>query len=193
MTFLSELLGMLAFRAQAPRSLAERGALALGVVLFSIGYLAYAFVRNSVYADLPEVLAQRSGLVGSFWDLHFVQVLFFLLLIYIPALIVLSKALAGYGLGLSVSRKKYGAHGSVLLTLWGTLYLITAPVQWLLPHFFIIGMLEISFGMLIRLMLVSAYTMWAIKQLNNLPQVQAFGVFVLSWFTLPIYYFLISI
>jgi len=107
--------------------------------------------------------------------------------------ILLNRALAGCGFVLSISGKEYRAHASVLLTIWGMLYLITAPVQWLVPHFFVIGMLEISFGMLVRLILVLAYTLWAIQQLGNLRPVQAFGVFVLSWFTLPIYYFLISI
>ena len=192
MTFISDLLGLLAFRAQALRSLAERGTFAWGVLLFSVGFLAYALVRNSVYADLPELLGRRSGLVGSFWDLNFIQAVLFLLLIYIPTVIVLSNALAGYGFGFSVSRKEYREHSSALLTLWGLLYIITAPMQWLVPHFFIIGMLEISFGMLVRLILVLAYTLWAIKQLNYLSLVQAFGVFVLSWFTLALYYFFIS-
>ena len=193
MIFFSNLPGLLAFRAQAVRSLAERGAAAWGVVLFSAGYLAYALMRNSVYADLPELMNRRSGLAGSFWDLDFVQTVFFLLLIYIPAIVVLGKALSGHGLRLSVSKKEYGAHCSVLLTLWGLLYLIAAPVQWLVPHFLIIGMLEISFGMLVRLALVLAYTVWAIQHLNNLTPAQSFGVFVLSWFTLPLYYLLVSI
>ncbi len=193
MTFLSDLLGLLAFRAQALRSLAERGALAGGAILFSLGFLTYALVRNAVYADFPELLARRSGLLGSFWDLNFIQVILFLLLIYIPAVIALSNAIAERGLGFSVSKKEYTAHSSVYLALYGLLYLISAPLQWLVPHFLIMGMLEISFGMLVRLVLILAYTVWAIKQLNDLSQVQSFGVFTLSWFTLPIYYLLISL
>ena len=77
MTFLSELLGLLAFRVQALRSLSKHGRLAGGIVLFSIGFLAYALVRNSVYADLPEILGRRSGLIGSFFDLKFIQTLLF--------------------------------------------------------------------------------------------------------------------
>lgn len=193
MTFLSDLVGLLAFRAQALRSLAERGTLAWRVVFFSVGFLAYSLVRNSVYADLPELLTRRSGLFGSFWDLHLIQVLFFLFLIYIPALIVLGNAFAGDGPGLSLPGKEYREYSSALLALWGLLYLLTAPVQWLVPHFLIVGMFEISFGMLIRLLLVLAYTLWAIRQLTYQPLARAIGIFVLSWFTLPLYYFLVSL
>lgn len=193
MTFLSDLPGLLAFRVQALRSLAERGALAGGGVLFIAGFLAYALVRNSVYADLPEILASRSSLAGYFWDLNLVQVILFLLLIYIPAVIVLSNSIAEKGLGFSVSGKVYRAHASVFLALYGLLFFITAPIQWLVPHFLIIGMLEISFGMLVRLILVLTYTVWAIKQLNYLSPAQSVGVFVLSWFTLPVYYILVSL
>ena len=193
MTFLSDLLGLLAFRVQALRSLAKRGSLAWGIALFSVGFLAYALVRNSVYADLPEILGRRSGLIGSFWDLNYIQTILFVMLIYIPAVIVLSNALARKRPGLLVHKEEYRAHSSVLLVLWGLLYLITAPVQWLVPHFLIIGMLEISFGMLVRLMLVLAYTLWSIRHLNNLSTAQALGVFVLSWFTLLLYHLLISL
>lgn len=192
MTFLADLFGLLAFRERALRSLAERGAFAWGMAIFAIGFLAYTLVRNSVYADLPEIVAHRSGPVGFFWDLNLVQSILFLLLIYIPGVIILSNAITERGRGFSVSREEYGEQSSVLLAAWGLLCLIAAPVQWLVPHFLIIGMLEISFGMLIRLVLVLTYTVWAIKQLNNLSPAQSIGVFVLSWFTLPVYYLLVD-
>jgi hypothetical protein len=115
------------------------------------------------------------------------------MLIYMPAVIVLSNAIARKRSGFSVHKEEYRAYSSVLLTLWGLLYLITAPVQWLVPHFLIIGMLEISFGMLVRLMLVLVYTLWSIRHLNYLSTAQALGVFVLSWFTLLLYHLLISL
>jgi len=192
MTFFSDLFGRLAFRVQALRSLSERGSLTWGIVLFSVGFLAYALVRNSVYAGLPEILGRRSGPIGSFVDLKFVQTIFFVMLIYMPAVIVLSNALARKRPGFSIHREEYIKHSSALLALWGLLYLLTAPVQWLVPHFLIIGMLEISFGMLVRLMLVLVYTLWSIRHLNNLSTAQALGVFVLSWFTLLLYNLLTS-
>jgi tetratricopeptide (TPR) repeat protein len=46
--------------------------------------------------------------------------------------------------------------------------------------------------MLIRSLLLLGYTFWAIKQLNYLSPVQALGVFLLTWFTAPLYYVLAS-
>lgn len=88
MTFLSDLLGMLAFRVRALRAQAERRAPVTGVVCFSLGFLAYALVRNSVYAALPEFLSQQSGLIDSFLDLNLIQAVLFLLLVYVPAVIL---------------------------------------------------------------------------------------------------------
>jgi tetratricopeptide (TPR) repeat protein len=192
MKFLLDLLGVLALRTQALRSLSEREALVRGITLFCVGFLAYALVRNSVYATLPELAYQRSGLISTFFGLNLVQVLLFLLIVYVPAVIILSNAISGDGLGFSVSRQEYRAHVSALLPIWGLLFLITAPLQWLVPHFLIIGMLEISFGMFIRSLLMLVYTLWSIKQLNYLSLAQALGATTLSWFTFPIYYILIS-
>jgi tetratricopeptide (TPR) repeat protein len=192
MKFLSDLLGVLAFRIHALRSLAERDALAGGIIFFSAGFLAYALVRNSVYAVLPELALRHTGLIGSFLGLNLVQVLLFLLIIYIPAVIILSNAIAGDGLGFSISRQEYRTHISALLPVWGLMFFITTPLQWFIPHFLIIGMLEISFGMLIRSLLLLIYTLWSIKQLNHLSYAQSFGATALSWFTFPIYYVLIS-
>jgi tetratricopeptide (TPR) repeat protein len=192
MTLISNLLGMLAFRASGLRAQAERRASVAGVLCFCVGFLSYALVRNSVYAVLPELLSQRSGLISSFLDARLIQALLFLLLVYIPAIIVISNAISGDGLGLSVSRQEYQAHVSALLPLWGMLYLICAPLQWLIPHFLIIGLVEISVGMLVRSILLLGYTFWAIKRLNYLTPVQALGVFFLTWFTSPLYYVLTS-
>jgi hypothetical protein len=192
MKFLSDLLGVLAFRAHALRSLAESEALARGIVFFSAGFLAYGLVRNSVYAALPELAMRQTGFIGSFFGLNLVQVLLFLLIVYIPAVIVLSNAMSGDGLGFSVSRQEYRTHISALLPVWGLLFLIAAPVQTLIPHFVNIGMFAISFGMLIRSVLLLAYTLWSIKQLSYLSTAQSLGVLILSWFTFPVYYVLIS-
>ena len=42
------------------------------------------------------------------------------------------------------------------------------------------------------LTLLVVYTVWAIQQLNYLSVAQAFGVFALSWFTLPVFFILTS-
>lgn len=192
MTFMTNLLGMLAFRTSALRAQAERRAPVAGVLCFCVGFLSYALVRNAVYAVLPELRQQRSGLIGAVFDLQLLQILLFLLLIYVPAVIVMSNAISGDGLGFSVSRREYQGHASALLSLWGLLFLICAPLQWLVPHFLVVGLVEISVGMLARSILILVYTFWAIKQLNYLSPVQALGVFALSWFTFPIYYLLTS-
>jgi tetratricopeptide (TPR) repeat protein len=185
---ISDILGMLAFRTSALRAQAERRALVAGAICFCGGFLCYGLVRNSVYAGLPELISRKSDLISSFFDFQLLQTVLFLMLVYIPGVIILSNAISGDGLGLSVSRKEYQAHSSVLLPLWGLLYLICAPLQWLIPNFLILGIVEISHGILIRSILFVVYTLWAIKQLNYLSPVQALGVFALSWFTLPVYY-----
>jgi tetratricopeptide (TPR) repeat protein len=192
MTFISDLLGTLAFRSRAIRALAERRATVAGGICFSAGYLLYALVRSLVYASLPELMSQQSVWVGYFAGLQLFQILLFLLVIYVPFVIVASNAIAGDGLGLSISKQEYQAHVSALLPLWGALSLFAAPLQWLVPHFLIIGIVEISIGMLIRSIVVVAYTLWAIRRLNYLSAVQVLGMFALSWFTFPIYYLLMS-
>ena len=192
MTFISDLLGMLAFRSSAIRALAERRATVVGGICFSVGYLLYALVRSLVYASLPELISQQSVRIGYFAGFQLFQILLFLLVIYVPFVIVASNAIAGDGLGLSISKQEYQAHVSALLPLWGALSLIAAPLQWLVPHFLIIGIVEISIGMLIRSILVIAYTLWAIQRLNYLSTVQVLGMFALSWFTFPVYYLLTS-
>ena len=192
MTFISDLLGTLAFRSRAIRALAERRATVVGGICFSVGYLLYALVRSLVYASLPELMSQQSVWIGYFAGFQLFQILLFLLVIYIPFVIVASNAIVGDGLGLSISKKEYQAHVSALLPLWGALSLIAAPLQWLVPHFLIIGIVEISIGMFIRSILVIAYTLWAIRRLNYLSAVQVLGMFALSCFTFPVYYLVTS-
>jgi tetratricopeptide (TPR) repeat protein len=192
MTFITDLLGTLAFRSRAISALAERRATVAGGICFSVGYLLYALVRSLVYASLPELMSQRSLWIGYFTGLQLFQILLFLLVIYIPFVILASNAIAGDGLGLSISKHEYQAHVSALLPLWGALSLFAAPLQYFVPHFLIIGVVEISIGMLIRSILVIAYTLWAIRRLNYLSAVQVLGTFALSWFTFPVYYLLTS-
>jgi tetratricopeptide (TPR) repeat protein len=192
MTFISDILGILAFRTKALRAQAERRALIAGVIFYSVGYLAYGVVRNLVYATLPEVAPINFSLASSFF-FQLLQNLIFLLVVYVPGLIVLGNTISGDGLGFSFSRKEYQSHSSALLSLWGMLYLITAPLQLLLPHFLIFGLfLEISVGKLACYVLIFVYTLWVIKQLNYLSPVQALGVFALSCFAYPLYLILIS-
>ena len=65
-----------------------------------------------------------------------------------------------------------------------------APLQYFAPQFLVIEDFGISIGMLVLLPLILIYTLWSIKQLNYLSAAQTFAVFALSWFTLPVYYFL---
>jgi tetratricopeptide (TPR) repeat protein len=192
MKLILNLLGMLIFRSNALRAQAERRALFAGVAIFSAGFLIYALVRNSVYASLPEVLSHGSGWMGSLFNYPLFQILLFLLLVYIPAIVAICNAIAGDGIGFSVSRQEYQSHLSALLPLWGIVFIVSAPLQWLVPHFLIVGLLEISVGMLFRSVLIIGYTLWAIRQLNYVSTMQAVGVFALSWFTFPVYYVLTS-
>ncbi len=191
MTFLSDLLGMLAFRTPAIRTQAERQALLPGVICFTAGFVVFSLVRNAVYATLPDFAGPLES-DDYFFLIRFVQIALFLLLIYIPAVIILSNAISGDGLGLAVSRLEYRAHASALLPLWGLLFLLDAPLQFFAPQFLVVGVFGITIGMLVLLLLIVAYTVWGIQQLNYLSAAQAVGVFALSWFTLPLYYLLTS-
>jgi tetratricopeptide (TPR) repeat protein len=191
MTSLSDLLGTLAFRKRALRTQAEQQSLLSGVICFAAGFLVFSLVRNSVYATLPG-FAGQSGLFNYFFPLRLLQIVLFLLLVYLPALIILGNAISGHGLGWAVSRVEYRAHGSALLPLWGMLFLLDAPLQYYAPQFVVVGVFGITIGMLVLLMLLAVYTVWGIQQLNYLSAAQAVGVFALSWFTIPIYYFLTS-
>jgi tetratricopeptide (TPR) repeat protein len=188
MTFVHNLLGMLTFRTHALRAQAERRAVIAGVVFFVLGFGAFALVWNFVYEQLPELLSPHSDASESLFDLSLIQGVLYLMLIYVPTLIVLGNAISGDGLGLSVSKKEYRSHISVLLPLWGMMFMIAAPIQWAVPLFFVFGKIPAALVVLLVLMLV--YTLWAIQQLSFLSLTQAIGVFVLSCFTLPVYIFL---
>jgi len=190
MKFLSSLSGMLVFEARALQDQAEREGFLGAVACFCAGFLTYGLVKNHVYADLPEISAQMSGWIHYLLHLNLVQTLFFLLFVYVPGLILLSNSIPGEGSGLLVTRQAYRIHISSLLPLWGLLFLITAPVQWLVPHFLLIDMFEISIGMLVRTILVTVYTVWAVKRLNSLTTLQALAVFILSCVTLPVLFIL---
>lgn len=120
-------------------------------------------------------------------DSHLLQMLLFLSLVYVPAVIALSNAFAGDGLGFSISRAEYTSHLSALLPLWGVLFLIGAP---LVPYFLVLGFVEISAGELWLMLAVAVYTVWAIKEMDYIPIAAALGVFSLSLLTLPILFVL---
>jgi tetratricopeptide (TPR) repeat protein len=191
MKHLRDLLGILAFQKRALRAQASRQELLWGILCFCAGFLIFGVVRNAVYSSLPD-FALQSEFLDSFFHLNLLQAALFLLLVYLPAIIILSNAISGDGLGFAVSRQEYRGHASVLLPLWGLLFLADAPLQYLAPQFLIVGeeVFGITVGMLILLLLLLVYTPWCIKQLNYLSSAQALGVFALSWFTLPVYYLL---
>jgi tetratricopeptide (TPR) repeat protein len=189
MTLLRDLLGMLAFQKRALHAQAGRHALVFGVLCFSAGFLAFSAVRNAVYAALPDFVGPLN-LADTLS--HLMRTVLFFLLVYVPAIIVLSNAISGDGLGLAVSRQEYRSQGSALLPLWGMLFLLDAPLQYFAPQFLIVGQFGISIGMLVLLCFLIVYTVWAIQQLNYLSPVQAVGVIALSWFTLPVYILLTS-
>jgi tetratricopeptide (TPR) repeat protein len=188
MKLLQSFPGILGFRSRAIHSLAEGKAVFEGIVCFSLGFLAYAFVRNSVYADLPELMFRQSGLISGLFYLNIVQSILFLAFIYIPAVILAANAMFGDGVGFSISRSEYHSHLSALFPLWGLLFLVAAPLQWLIPHFLIIGRFEISIGILIRSSLLIFYSLWAVRQLNAIAYSRALGVLAVSCFTFPVYY-----
>jgi hypothetical protein len=185
MRFFSNLLGMLAFRRKSLRLQAESRLVFTGIVFYSSGFLAYALVRNHVYAVLSELAEPASESVYIFWQLNLIQTLLFLLTVFMPILALLGNSIKGEMPGFVLSGRDYVLHVSALLPLWGLLFFLTAPVQWLAPHFLSIGILDISIGMLTRSVLLAVYTVWAVKRLNFLTTVQTLGVFVLSCLTIP--------
>jgi hypothetical protein len=193
MTFFLDLLGTLAFRPRSLRALAARRAVGCAVVCLAAGFLTFVLVRNSVYAALvtsPYVEAPPS-LLETILNINLLQTLVFLVMIYVPAVIALSNAVAGDGLGFTVSRAEYTGHLSALGPLWGVLFLIAAPIQLLVPHFLVLSdFLSISVGLLWLVVSMVIYTVWAIKRMNYIPSLAALAVFVLSWFTLPVFYVL---
>jgi tetratricopeptide (TPR) repeat protein len=186
MTFLLDLLGMLAFHKRALRAQAGRRALLLGAMCFSLGFLTFGAVRYFVHWENLGY-ALRTESVQAFLLQKFIPAVFFFLFIFVPSLIALSNAIAGEGLGLAVSRQEFRAHGSVLLPLWGLLFLIDAPLQYYWPELRGPDIFQITIGMLVLLPLFIVYTVWAVRQLNYLTWVQAIGIFALSWVTWPLY------
>jgi tetratricopeptide (TPR) repeat protein len=188
MNFLLDIMGMLAFRSRALRALATRQALLPAYSILCCGFLAFVLVRNAVHAELGP--AEKGSLLHSIFAINLIQALLFLSVVYVPAVISLSNALAGDGLGFSFSRDEYRAHVAVLFPLWGILFAIATPLHWILPHFLALGVFEIGAGLLGLALLVGIYSVWAVKELNYVSSVAALGVFVLSWFTLPAFYVL---
>ena len=189
MTFLLEIMGALAFRSRSLRALAARRAVFPALVSLSIGFLAFVLVRNAFYDALESAPYVKGpvSLIESFLDIHLVQMLLFLCIIYIPFLIAMSNAFAGDGLGFSLSRAEYLRHLSALLPLWGVLFLIGAP---LLPLFLVLGFLDLSAGELWLMVSMTAYTVWALKELNYLPVFASLSIFGLSLLTLPVLFVL---
>ena len=195
MKVIIDLLRILAFDSGALRRLAESRAVGRGVLYLSAGYLTFMLVRNSVYAVLQEPGLQPSGLFELLLRTNLLETLLFLLLVYIPALILLGNSISGYGLGLSISKKEYETHVSALFPLWGLLFLVAAPLQRLAPQFLVLGggFLGISIGLLILFILILVYGIWSVRELNFVSVAAATGVFVLSGFTLSVFYFLTAV
>jgi len=160
MNTLRELLGALALHQRALRTLASRQAMVPAFVVFSAGFLAFALVGNSVYAELQ---AETPGfaslsLLDSVLRLNFVQALLFLLLVYIPTVVCLCNAIAGEGLGLTLSRAEYRSHIAVLFPLWGVLLLVSAPIPLLLPQVILADLGMVSVRFLLFVLLTVFYT-----------------------------------
>jgi len=193
MILLLDLLGTLGFRSRSLRALAARRAVGFAVVCLAAGFLTFVLVRNSVYAGLvtsPYVEAPPS-LLETILNINLLQTLVFLVMIYVPTVIALGNAIAGDGLGLTVSRAEYTTHLSALGMLWGVLFLIAAPIQWLVPQFLVLGdFVSISVGLLWLIASVAVYTIWAIARMHYISLLASLAVFILSGFTLPIFYVL---
>jgi tetratricopeptide (TPR) repeat protein len=192
MNYILDVLRLLTFRSRSLRNLSAREAVAAGVTALALGFCAYVWVRNSVYASLihaPYVQGPPNAL-EVFLDSNLLQTVLFLTLVYVPAIIALSNAFAGDGLGFTISRIEYTGHLSALLPLWGILLLLAAPVQWLVPQFLILGIVDISVGMFWLLVSMAVYTLWAVRELSYIPTAAALGVCALSWFTLPVFFVL---
>ncbi len=191
MIFLHRLVGMLAFRATAVHGLAESRGVFRGVACLSAGLLAYILIRKIVqsYALNAIYALQASGLVeiSAFGlMLNVAQATLFFLVVYVPGIILLSSAVSRDSLGFYIPREEYLAHISALFPLWGMIFLVSSPFQWyVLAEPFSIGA-----GQLVLVVLMSIYSVWAIRELNYLSVGAGLGVFVLSWLTLPVFYLL---
>lgn len=185
MTSLRDVPRLLILRDESLRSLSARGSLLLSLAVFLSGFVAFGLVRAAVYAELREPQA-AAGLLGNVYSLNIVPALVYFALIVVPLLISLSNALAGDGLGFTVSRKEYLDWLRVLLPLWGLLFLAAAPVQWLLPQFLVLGDFGISIGLLVLSSLMVFYTIWAAGRLAGVTPPIAGAVVVIACLTLPV-------
>jgi tetratricopeptide (TPR) repeat protein len=195
MRFIIDLLRLLAFDSRALRRMAENRTVWRGVLCLSTGYLTFMLIRDSVYAVLQESGSPPTGSFDPLLHANLPEALLFLSLVYVPTLILLGNSISGYGLGFSISRLEYEAHISGLLPLWGLLFFIAAPLQWLVPQFLVLGggFFGISIGLLACFILMVVYSIWSLRELNFVSTAAATGVFVLSAFTLPVFYLLTAV
>jgi hypothetical protein len=193
MKFLKSLLGILGLRSHAIHSLAEPPAVFRGILCFAVGYLAYAFVRNSVYAEL---MVRPTGGLYFLINIQIMQVIVFLSLVYVPVIILGANTLFGKGAGFIISGRNYAAHVSALFPIWSLLFLIAIPLQWCIHGLIVeIGdnsMVIISIGIMIRSLLLIFYTLWAVGQLNTISYGRTFGVLAISCLTFPVYYIFVA-
>ena len=193
MMWLKNLTGALGFRTMALRALADGQSVWAGITCYVVGYLAYVLIRGFVYGPFVELEYGRSGLLpaGRGVDLaqELVFLLFFLVFMYVPTIVALSNAFSDDGLGLSFSATEYRAHLAVLFPIWGSVCLITAPLQWLSPLFQILGgIIEGSVIYLLRALLLGGYTFWAVMRLNYLSPIRTCGIFAISVLAVPIFF-----
>ena len=195
MNFLLDILKTLSFNSRSLQALAARRAVSFGILCVAIGLAGYVLVRNSVYASLISApyVHRSPSFLELFLESNLIQTVLFLSLVYVPAIIALSNAFAGDGLGFTVSRDEYAGHLSALLPLWGALFLVAAPIQWIVPRFVDLPVVSVSAGMLWLVISVLVYTVWAVKELNYISAVAAFGVFTLSLLTLPVFFVLTKV
>jgi tetratricopeptide (TPR) repeat protein len=189
MNLLLDMMGALVFRSRSLRALAARRAVVPAFLVLSAGFLAFVLVRNSFYAapDGTPYVRGPVSFLQTVLDIHLLQMLLFLSIVYVPVLIAMSNAFAGDGFGFSVARAEYTSHLSALLPLWGLLFAIGAP---LLPLFLVLGYLDLSAGELWLILSISAYTIWAVKELNYIPFIASLSIFGLSLLTLPVLFVL---
>jgi tetratricopeptide (TPR) repeat protein len=185
MTSLRHIPGLMLLRDESLRALARCKSLIPPLSVFLAGFLTFGLVRGAVYAELSEQQAAASPLDYLF-SLSVIPALVYFALVLVPLLISLSNALAGDGLGFTVSARQYRSWLTVLLPLWGALFLVVAPVQWLLPHFLVLGEFGISVGLLVLSSLMIFYTIWCTGRLACIPPPTASAVVVIACLTLPV-------
>ena len=186
MTFRVDFLGALAFNGRAIRALGARGMVGVGAACYCAGVLVYGLVRRAVYADLPEVIGSPSGMTGLWHDLDLVPAWPSYSWFTCPPSLPWPTSWRATG-PVFLLRKEWRAHAAVLLPLWGAVCFIAAPVQWLVPHFLIAGYVDISFGVLVRSLLLAVTTFRAVGSLNRLSPGATTGTLLLSALTLPVY------